>query len=335
MVAARAELARKTMPAGALGELEALAVRLAGIQARAMPQLVHSSVWVFAADHGVAAAGVSAYPREVTVQMVANFLAGGAAVSVLARHFGASLRVVDAGVAVALGPHPDLLDRRIGAGTRSFVDGFAMSAAQCVQALEAGVELGRSLPSGGALLLGEMGIGNTTSAAAILHALTRWPVADCVGHGTGIDAEGVARKQAVVGAGVQRVGFGAAPLDVLAGVGGFEIAMLAGAMLGGASARQVIVVDGFVCTAAAAIAARIEPRVLEYCVFAHVSAESPHRRWLESLGARPLLDLGMRLGEASGAVLALPLLQAACAILAQMATFEDAGVSGPGDAWPP
>lgn len=328
MDAARAELARKTMPAGALGELQALAVRLAGVQRRAVPALGGATALVFAADHGVAAAGVSAYPREVTAQMVANFLAGGAAVSVLARQLGVGLTVVDAGVAVAVEPAPGLVQRRVAAGTASIAEGPAMTAEQCTQAVRWGVELARELPADGAVLMGEMGIGNTTSAAAILHALSGWPAVECVGAGTGVDDAGLLRKREVVARAVARLPGDAGPLQVLAGVGGFEIAMMAGAMLGAASSRQVVVVDGFVSTAAAAVAVALQPHVLEHCVFAHVSAEAPHRRWLQALGVRPLLDLGMRLGEGSGAVLAWPLLLSACAVLSEMATFQSAGVSG-------
>ena len=188
------------------------------------------------------------------------------------------------------------------------------------------------MPKYGVLVLGEMGIANTTSAAALMRVLTGTPVADCVGRGTGVDDAGIARKCAAIHAAVARHGIDGTPLQLLARYGGFEIAMMAGAMLGAASKRQVILIDGFIATAAIAVAARIAPAVLDYCVFGHVSAEAPHRQWLKLLEARPLLDLGMRLGEGSGAMLALPLLRAACAILSDMATFQSAGVSGRDDA---
>lgn len=322
-----AELDAKTKPLGALGALERLAARIARIQQRIAPSIAHAEALVFAADHGVAAEGVSAFPQAVTAQMVANFLAGGAAICVLARAHGARLRVVDAGVAADLAPHPALLARSLGRGTRNFVHAPAMTEAQCAEALREGVLLGAHLPDCGVVVLGEMGIANTTSAAALMHVLTGTPIAECVGRGTGIDDAGIARKCAAIEAAVARNGTGGTPLQWLARYGGFEIAMMAGAMLGAASKRQVILIDGFIATAAVAMAARIAPTVLDYCVFGHVSAEAPHRHWLKLLDARPLLDLGMRLGEGSGAMLALPLLRAACAILCEMSTFQSAGVS--------
>ncbi len=332
-----AELDAKTKPLGALGELERLAARIARIQQRLAPSIAHAEALVFAADHGVAAEGVSAFPQAVTAQMVANFLAGGAAICVLARAHGARLRVVDAGVAADLAPHPALIARSLGRGTANFVHAPAMTAAQCAEALNAGVALGMHLheddvPEYSVLILGEMGIANTTSAAALMHVLTGTPVVDCVGRGTGVDDAGIARKCAAINAAVARHGVDGTPLQLLARYGGFEIAMMAGAMLGAASKRQVILIDGFIATAAIAVAAHIAPAVLDYCVFGHVSAEAPHRQWLKLLEARPLLDLGMRLGEGSGAMLALPLLRAACAILGEMATFQSAGVSGRDDA---
>ena len=337
-----AELDAKTKPLGALGELERLAARIARVQQRLAPSIAHAEALVFAADHGVAAEGVSAFPQAVTAQMVANFLAGGAAICVLARANGARLRVVDAGVAADLAPHPALIARSLGRGTANIVHAPAMTAAQCAEALNEGVTLGMALPEHGmhedgmpkygVLVLGEMGIANTTSAAALMRVLTGTPVADCVGRGTGVDDAGIARKCAAIHAAVARHGIDGTPLQLLARYGGFEIAMMAGAMLGAASKRQVILIDGFIATAAIAVAARIAPAVLDYCVFGHVSAEAPHRQWLKLLEARPLLDLGMRLGEGSGAMLALPLLRAACAILSDMATFQSAGVSGRDDA---
>lgn len=327
-----AELDAKTKPLGALGELERLAARIARVQQRLAPSIAHAEALVFAADHGVAAEGVSAFPQAVTAQMVANFLAGGAAICVLARANGARLHVVDAGVAADLAPHPALIARSLGRGTANIVHAPAMTAAQCAEALKEGVSLGTSLPEHSVLVLGEMGIANTTSAAALMRVLTGTPVADCVGRGTGVDDAGIARKCAAIHAAVARHGIDGTPLQLLARYGGFEIAMMAGAMLGAASKRQVILIDGFIATAAIAVAARIAPAVLDYCVFGHVSAEAPHRQWLKLLEARPLLDLGMRLGEGSGAMLALPLLRAACAILSDMATFQSAGVSGRDDA---
>lgn len=325
------ELSAKTKPPGSLGELEVLAARIARVQRRLAPAIEHAQVLVFAGDHGIVAEGVSAYPSAVTAQMVHNFLVGGAAICVLARQFGATLTVVDAGVAATLPAHPHLLDRKLGMGTANFAHAPAMDEAKCLAALRAGIDIVEGFAPNGAVMLGEMGIGNTTSAAALMHALTGLPAADCVGRGTGVDDVALRHKAAVVEAAVARHGAGADAFDALARYGGFEIAMMAGAMLGAASRRQIVVIDGFIATAAAAVALRIAPALHEYCVFAHVSAEAPHRHWLRSLGARPLLDLGLRLGEGSGAILALPLLHASAAILREMATFASAGVSGRSD----
>jgi nicotinate-nucleotide--dimethylbenzimidazole phosphoribosyltransferase len=324
----------KTKPPGSLGMLETVAAQIARVQRRLDPRIEHAQTLVFASDHGIAAAGVSAYPREVTAQMVANFLAGGAAICVLSRQFGADLTVVDAGVAAELPPHPRLLDRKLGFGTANFAETQAMSESSCMAALRAGIEIAGSFAPNGALILGEMGIGNTSSAAALMHALTAIPVADCVGRGTGIDDAALARKVAVIETAAARLGASADALTTLRRYGGYEIAMMCGAMLGAAAKRQIAVVDGFIATAAAAVALALAPALKDYLVFAHVSAEAPHRRWLDALRVRPLLDLDLRLGEGSGAILALPLLHAAAAILREMATFAEAGVSGSEESMP-
>lgn len=323
-----AELDAKTKPPGSLGELERLAAKIARVQRRVAPRIEHARVFVFAADHGITTEGVSAYPSTVTAQMVHNFLGGGAAICVLARELGAGFTVVDAGVATVLPEHDALLDRKIGFGTSNFAHTPAMTLAQCVQALQAGIDITADLPAHGAVVLGEMGIGNSTSAATLMHALTGLPVDDCVGRGTGVDDLTLQRKRDTVESAVRRQGRGDNALQTLRCFGGFEIAMMAGAVLGAAAARQVVLVDGFIATAAVAVAAQLQPEALDYCVFAHVSAELPHRAWLKRLDARPLLDLGLRLGEGSGAILALPLVRSACAILSDMATFRSAGVSG-------
>lgn len=334
----RHALDNKTKPPGSLGRLEGLALQLALVQDCVDPRVAQAEVRVFAGDHGVVAEGVSPYPQAVTAQMVANFLAGGAAISVLARQLDARLAVVDAGVASALAGHPMLLSRRVANGTANFANGPAMGAPQAVAALEAGVAIGRGLAAQSVLVLGEMGIGNTTSAAAIMAALTGESPSDCVGRGTGVDDAGLARKAEVVARALKAnnlaahterpiVGTSDGALRVLAAVGGFEIAMMAGALLGAGSVRALVVVDGFIATAAAALALAIDPAIKPFLVFAHVSAEAPHARWLAQLDAEPLLALGLRLGEGSGAILALPLLRAACALLAEMATFDSAGVS--------
>ncbi len=322
----------KTKPLGALGGLEALALRIGAILGTEMPQLEQPQMLVCAADHGLAARGVSAYPSDVTWQMVENFLAGGAAVSVLARQHGLALTVVDCGVArdfaarEATPGQPQLLLRKVAPGTQDASTGPAMAAAQCAQALANGREVVRNLP-GNALLLGEMGIGNTSVASLLLARLCGIALDDCTGAGTGLDAAGVARKRAVLAQALQANAGAIEPLDALAALGGFEVATLVGAVLQAALERRVIVVDGFITSAAVLVAARLQPHVLQRCVFAHGSAEPGHALMLAQLGAQPLLNLGLRLGEGSGAALAWPLLQSACAILREMASFEAAGVA--------
>lgn len=325
-------LDNKTKPLGSLGRLESLALRLGLIFGTTTPALQAPQMLVCAADHGLAVRGVSAFPSEVTEQMVENFLAGGAAVSVLARQHGLALTVVDCGVAREVMPcfsrsgTPRLVHCRIAAGTQDASQGPAMSAAQCHQALENGMALVRQLP-GNALLLGEMGIGNTSAAALLLARLGGLELAHCVGAGTGLDAAGIARKQAVLQQALEANAWAQQPLEALAALGGFEIATLTGAVLQAASERRVIVVDGFITCAAVLVAARCVPQVLQRCVFAHRSAERAHSALLEQLQAEPLLDLGLRLGEGSGAALAWPLLLSACCILNEMASFTSAGVS--------
>ncbi len=316
----------KTKPLGALGQLEALGLQLGLILGSEAPQLDQPQMVVFAGDHGLAARGVSAYPSDVTWQMVENFLAGGAAVSVLARQHGLALTVVDAGVAKDIPARAGLQLRKVAPGTADCTQGPAMTEAQCAQALAHGAEVIRSLP-GNAVLLGEMGIGNTSSAALLMARLTGQPLAQCVGRGTGVDDAGLARKLAVLDAALQRHADVQAPLAVLAALGGFEIAMMVGAVLQAAAERRVIVVDGFIATSAVLVAHALQPLVLQRCVFAHQSDESGHARMLAHLGAQPLLHLGLRLGEGSGAALAWPLLVSACRILQDMASFEAAGVS--------
>ena len=323
-------LDRKTKPTGSLGRLEALALRLAQIQGVERPALQHPQMIVFAGDHGLAARGVSAYPSDVTWQMVENFLAGGAAVSVLARQHGLALTVVDAGVKHEFAPRPGLLQRKIGWGTADALEGPAMTVAECTAAIETGAGVVRGLP-GNAVLLGEMGIGNTSAAALLMARLTGESIDRCTGRGTGVDGPALVRKTEILRRVLARHEAATAPLDALAAFGGFEIAMLVGAVLQAAAERRVIVVDGFIVTSAVLVAARLAPAVLQRCVFAHQSDESGHRLMLARLEAEPLLSLGLRLGEGSGAALAWPLLDSACRILAEMASFEAAGVSDRAD----
>jgi nicotinate-nucleotide--dimethylbenzimidazole phosphoribosyltransferase len=281
---------------------------------------------VFAADHGIAAHGVSAYPSEVTWQMVENFLAGGAAVSVLARQHGLALTVVDCGVRHHFTPRAGLVDAKVAWGSADSTTGPALSDEQCAQALHHGMTLVRGL-AGNVLLLGEMGIGNTSAASLLMSRLTGLDIADCTGAGTGLDAQGVVRKLAVLRQALQRHEGVREPLAVLAALGGLEIATMVGAVLQAAAERRVIVVDGFITTAAVLVAQRLRPHVLQRCVFAHRSGERGHALLLAHLRAEPLLDLGMRLGEGSGAAVAWPLLESACRILREMASFGAAGVA--------
>ncbi|RLJ68327.1 nicotinate-nucleotide--dimethylbenzimidazole phosphoribosyltransferase [Sulfurisoma sediminicola] len=327
----RRKVDRKTKPPGSLGRLEELALQLGLIQGTLSPRILAPHILVCAGDHGAAKAGVSAYPQDVTWQMVENFLAGGAAINALAHTAGVELVVADAGVAHDFGPCPNLVDAKVSAsGTANYLDGPAMSTEQCAQAMANGARVARDLAVRGcnAIGFGEMGIGNTASASLLTHCLTGAPLVEVVGRGTGLDDAGLARKHALLeqalAAWPERSG---EPLDVLARFGGFEIAMLAGAMLAAAEGGMVLVIDGFIVTAALLVAARLAPAILDYCVFAHRSGEPGHAVQLAHLGTRPLLDLGLRLGEGTGAALAFPLLGAACAFVNEMASFESAGVS--------
>lgn len=319
-------LDHKTKPQGALGRIEALALQIGLVQQTEQPVLRAPQVLVFAADHGLAAQGVSAYPSDVTWQMVENFAAGGAAVSVLARQHRLAMTVIDAGVRHEFAPRPGLLDCKIGPGTADASQGDAMTPAQCAAAIRRGRDVVRALP-GNVVLLGEMGIGNTSSAALLLARLAGADIGACVGRGTGLDDAGLAHKRVVLRAVLQRHPGAQAPLEALAAFGGFEIAMMAGAALQAASERRLVVVDGFIAGAAILVAAMLAPDLLGYCVFAHRSNEAGHRLMLDHLGVQALLDLGLRLGEASGAVLAWPLVASAVLLLNEMASFESAGVS--------
>ena len=329
--AARLRQARLTKPPGSLGRLEDLSLQVAAIQGTECPVVRGKAVVVAAADHGVVAQGVTGYPQEVTAQMVLNFLAGGAAVSVMARRQGVRLVVVDAGVATPLPSHPELRALGIGPGTADMTQGPAMSREQAEACVLAGVGIARELADAGAEVVGtgDMGIGNTTASSAITAAITGRPARQTTGRGTGRNDEELEHKVAVVERALA-VNRPAARdgLDVLAKVGGFEIGVLAGVVLGGALTRRVVVLDGFISGAAALVAHSLCPTVADYLVASHLSAESGHRVVLSHLGLRPLLDMGMRLGEGTGAVLAMGLVEAAASCLTEMATFDEAGVSG-------
>ncbi|ATG74553.1 nicotinate-nucleotide--dimethylbenzimidazole phosphoribosyltransferase [Zobellella denitrificans] len=323
----------KTKPLGALGRLEALALRLGLIQQSLSPVITAPQIRVFAADHGLARHGVSAYPGEVTAQMVHNFLRGGAAINVFARQHGIALKVVDAGVNAHFEPHPALIDGKIRHGSRDALAEPAMSTDECRRALRFGMALVADMP-GNLLLPGEMGIGNTSAASLLLARLGDLPLAQCTGRGTGLDEAGLARKTQILQRVLARHADASAPLDALAALGGLEIAMMAGALIQAASQRRILLLDGFIAGVALLVAERLAPGVRQYAVFAHRSAEPGHRHLLRLLDAAPLLDLDLRLGEGSGAALAYPLLQSACAFVNEMASFSEAGVSGDNHAAP-
>lgn len=328
--AARERLDRLTKPPGSLGQLEDLIVQLAGMTGSAIPTLDERAIVVMAADHGIVAQGISAFPSVVTGQMVANFLAGGAAISVLGRLHRARLVVVDLGVVVPPAPHDRLVSRRFGPGTRDFSREPAMTRTEALGAIEVGIELASDLVATGCRLVipGEMGIGNSTAAAAVVAALTGRPAGDVTGRGTGLDDLGLARKVAVIDAAIAlHRPDPSDPVGVLAAVGGFEIAGLVGLMLGAAAVRLPVVLDGFIVGSAALAAVRLAPALGPRLIAGHRSAEPGHAVVLEALGLRPLLELDLRLGEGSGAALALGVIDAAVRLQREMATFEEAAVS--------
>ena len=319
-----------TKPAGSLGQLESVAVQLAGLQGQVKPTLDQVWIAIFAGDHGVVAEGVSAFPQEVTGQMLLNFVSGGAAISVLARQLGAQLEVVDLGTVTPSLNLPGVRHLNIGPGTANFAKGAAMTRAQGELALQGGRDSVLRAKAAGAQLFigGEMGIGNTTAASALACALLDCPVAHLTGPGTGLNAEGVSHKAQVI---ERALALHAAQrgdaLQTLFNLGGFEIAALVGAYLACAQEGVAVLVDGFICTVAALVAVRLNPACREWLLFGHRGAEPGHRHVLETLGAEPLLELGLRLGEGSGAALAVPLLRLACDLHGQMATFAEAAVA--------
>jgi nicotinate-nucleotide--dimethylbenzimidazole phosphoribosyltransferase len=329
MAAARMRQEQLTKPAGSLGRLEALAIQIAGITGQEQPTLAKKAIVVMAGDHGVTAEGVSAYPADVTPQMVLNFLRGGAAINALAGAVGARVVVVDIGVASPL-EHPGLLSRKVAPGTANMAQGPAMTRDQTEEAITVGIAIVESLAQEGVQMVatGEMGIGNTTAASAITAMLTGSTPAEVTGRGTGIDDTQLAHKIAVI----ERSLAVNAPnrddgLDVLAKVGGLEIAGLVGVILGGAAHRMSVVLDGFIAGSAALVAEKLGPQVRDYLIAGHISVERGHRVLLEALGLQPLLNLDLRLGEGTGAALAMGIIDGALAAHRQMATFAEAGVS--------
>jgi len=331
---AQRRLDNLTKPIGSLGRLEGIAAQIYSIFAGQMPPLLHRAVYVFAADHGVTDEGVSAYPREVTAQMVLNFLNGGAAINVLARLHQADLMVVDVGVDAEFEEAPGLCRKKVRRASRNMHREAAMSPEELGQALEIGLRLAHTAKEKGyhIIAIGEMGIGNTTAASAITAALTREPIGTVTGRGAGLDDVGRNRKLRVIKRSIQRH-FGTSssnpePLEILRCVGGLEIAAMTGFIFGAAAERMAIVCDGFISTAAAAVAYSVAPQVTDYMFAGHCSEEPGHRHLLRYIGIEPVLNLGMRLGEGTGAVLAMPVIESSCRLYSEMATFSSAGVSG-------
>jgi nicotinate-nucleotide--dimethylbenzimidazole phosphoribosyltransferase len=320
----RSRIDGKAKPLGSLGRLEDLGVQLGLIWYTKMPRVERAAVFVFAGDHGLTAEGVSLYPSSVTAAMVATYLAGRAAVNVFARVSNVDVQVVDAGVDADIPAHPALIDAKIRRGSRNAILESALTPREVNECLERGASIVETSIEAGTdmIAIGEMGIGNTTSAALLAHRLTPAPLADCIGAGAGLDEAGVARKLAVAEKVAMRSD-ARSPLDALAEFGGYEIAMMTGAILGAAKRRRPVIIDGFIATSAALVAIRLQPAARGFCVFSHRSAERGHALLLQALEARPYLDLDLRLGEGTGAVLAMPLLRAAAGMLAEMADLSD------------
>lgn len=319
----------KTKPQGALGQLEEVALQLASIQNTLAPTIIKPHLIVFAGDHGIAAEGVSPYPQEVTYQMVMNFLSGGAAINVFCRQHQIEMSIVDAGVNHIFPPHPKMVNQKVGMGTKNFCVEPAMSITEAENCIDFGAKIVCEIQRKGCnlLALGEMGIGNTSSASAIMSVICQIEIEKCVGSGAGLDASGLRHKIAVLKKALAQNQKQLSPLETLATYGGFEIAQMCGAFLQAAENKMLILVDGFIATSAFLIAAQMEPAVCDYAVFCHQSNEQAHAQMLAFLQAKPLLNLGLRLGEGSGAALAFPLIQSALLFFNEMASFESAGVS--------
>jgi nicotinate-nucleotide--dimethylbenzimidazole phosphoribosyltransferase len=319
----------KTKPLGALGILEELALRICLIQETVSPKIASPTMVVFAGDHGITQEGVSPYPQEVSWQMVMNFIAGGAAINVFTKQNGWDIMVVDAGVNHDFDPALPLQHLKVDKGTQNFLNGPAMTKAQLDEALEKGARLVQQIHARGSncIAFGEMGIGNTSAAAAIMHKITGIAMEACAGRGTGLNDEGLNRKIAILKqAIINNPAY--SPEEILQTFGGFEIAMMVGAMLSAAEQKMLILVDGFIVSSALLIAHALHPQILDYCIFAHQSDENGHKQMLQFLKAKPLLNLNMRLGEGTGAALVLPIVQASVNFINEMSSFESAGVSG-------
>jgi nicotinate-nucleotide--dimethylbenzimidazole phosphoribosyltransferase len=319
----------KTKPLGSLGKLEDIALQIGQIQNTTSPELKNPTIIVFAADHGLADAGVSPFPKEVTHQMVLNFLNGGAAINVLSKQNGINLKVVDAGIDADFDNNPNLIHAKIAKGTKNILETPAMTIEECKKAIETGKEIVQNQFNEACNVIGfgEMGIGNTSSASLLMSKITAIPIEDCVGKGTGHNDEGLKRKKEILKQAFEKHQLDSDPIKILATYGGFEIAMMTGAYLKAAELNMTILVDGFIVTSALLVAYKINPLILENCIFTHTSNEQGHLHMLEYLNAKPILNLEMRLGEGTGAAVAYPIIKSAVNILNQMASFEDAGVS--------
>ncbi len=331
MATARERQDQLTKPRGSLGKMEELSIRIAGMTGNPRPKLERKVMVVMAADHGVAGEGISLYPQEVTRQMVRSFLAGTAAINVLSRHIGARVTIVDMGVIGGFEPHPGLKCKMIDFGTHDMTRGAAMSRRQAITSIESGIEVIEDEIGDGLDIVGsgDMGIGNTTASSAISAAITGIPVVDVTGRGTGLGDDQLAGKVNIIETAIKiNTPNPGDPVDVLAKVGGFEIGGLVGVMLGAAAHRVPVVIDGFISGAASLIAYELCPSSKDYFIAGHRSVEKGHRAILKYMGLEPLIDLNMRLGEGTGAVLAMSIVEASCKILDEMATFEEADVSG-------
>lgn len=323
----------KTKPTGALGRLEEIALQIGMIQGTLSPELINPYIIVFAGDHGIVEENVSAYPQEVTFQMVYNFLGGGAAINVFCRQNGIKIKVVDAGVKHNFKPHPDLITLKVKEGTDNFLMGPAMSIEHLNACLENGARVVHNIHQTGCNIIGfgEMGIGNTTSASALMHIFTGIDLQECVGKGTGINIDSIGHKTNIISKAITINQNLDTPLKKLAAFGGFEIAQMTGAMLKAAEMKMIIMVDGFIASTAFLVATHIDANTYDYAIFCHQSEEKGHKMMLEYLNVKPLMNLNMRLGEGTGCAVAYPVIQSAVAFLNEMASFESAGISNKED----
>ncbi len=320
---------RKTKPVGSLGMLEGIAFKIGKIQNSLTPKIENPNVVVFAGDHGIADDGVSFYPKSVSYQMLYNYMGGGAAINVFSRQHGINFKVVDAGIDHDFDPSLNIINKKIAHGTKNYRFGPAMTKKQCLEAIQRGSQVISDIYKEGCnfIIFGEKGIGNTSSGALILSALSNISLEECVGRGTGLDKDGVKSKFDLLNEALSKYNGSKDPIDVLTQFGGFEVVMIVGAMLKAAELKMTLFIDGFIITSALLAASKINPIVLEYCLFAHKSNEQAHIKMLNHLNAKPILDIGMRLGEATGAMVCYPLIKSAVQFINEMASFQDAGVS--------